>query len=147
MAVAELSFASGDTSLSVRTFRVEEAVSKPFSITVMARSPNQIDLESIVGQQATLTIQSGVVHLSNATRTWTGICHLIEQVQAEPTGLSTYEIGIMPALWLLNPVAPTRSSGSPRAAGGWEAPRPPRRRGRPAASPRGSTRPGPSRRS
>src|SRR5262245_49141603 len=102
MPIAELSFESGETSLSVRSFRVEEAMSKPFSITVMARSPQQIDLESIVGRSATLLLQSGVAHITNATRRWTGVCHHIEQSRAEPTGLSTYEIGIMPALWLLS---------------------------------------------
>lgn len=102
MPIAELTFECGETSLSVRSFRIEDAVSKPFSVMVMARSPHQIDLESIVGRSATLRITSGVAHLHHAARTWTGVCHHIEQVQAEPTGLSTYELGIMPALWLLS---------------------------------------------
>jgi type VI secretion system secreted protein VgrG len=102
MPIAELTFESGETSLSVRSFRVEEAVSKPFVISVMARSPLQLDLESIVGRPATLTLTSGVAHIHNATRTWTGVCRQIELVQAEPTGLSTYDLRIVPALWLLS---------------------------------------------
>jgi type VI secretion system secreted protein VgrG len=102
MPIAELTFESAEASLSVRSFRVDEAVSKPFAITVMARSPSQIDLESIVGRAASLQLTSGVAHLTSATRRWTGICHHIEQVQAEPTGLSTYELAIMPSLWLLS---------------------------------------------
>jgi type VI secretion system secreted protein VgrG len=102
MPVAELTFESGESSLSVRSFRIEEAISKGFSIAVIARSPNQIDLETIVGRSATLKLESGVVHVQNATRQWTGVCNHIEQLKAEPTGLSTYEIGIVPELWLLS---------------------------------------------
>jgi len=101
MSIAELSFESGESSLSVRSFRVEDAVSRPFAVRVVARSPGQIDLESIVGRAATLRIQSGVAHLHHDGRSWTGTCDHAEQVQAEPTGLSTYELHIVPDLWLL----------------------------------------------
>src|SRR5262245_20209550 len=101
MPIVELSFESGETSLSVRTFRVEEAVSKLFTVSVLARSPLQIDLESIVGRTAGLNVTSGIAFVRNPTRRWSGLCNHIEQVQAEPTGLSTYEIRIVPTLWLL----------------------------------------------
>jgi type VI secretion system secreted protein VgrG len=101
MSIAELSFESGETSLSVRSFRLEEAVSRPFSASVVARSPRQIDLEAIVGRTAALQLRSGVAHLARASRRWSGVCQHIEQVQAEPTGLSTYAIRIVPRLWLL----------------------------------------------
>jgi type VI secretion system secreted protein VgrG len=102
MTIAELSFESGETSLSVRSFRIEEAVSKPFSVVVMARSPHQIDLESIVGHSASLVLTSGVAHLHAPTRRWTGVCDHFEQIQAEPSGLSSYSLRIRPALWLLS---------------------------------------------
>ncbi|MFT3766442.1 MAG: type VI secretion system tip protein TssI/VgrG [Minicystis sp.] len=101
MPIIELSFESGETSLSVRSFRVEERVSQPFSVSVVARSPHQIDLESIVGRAASLRIVSGVAFLERPERAWSGVCQHIEQVRAEPTGLSTYELHLKPYLWLL----------------------------------------------
>jgi len=100
MPVLELSFTSKETSLSVRHFAVREEMSKLFDIAVLARSPNDdIDLESIVGQGAGFAFNSGVAHLTVASRAWTGICSHMELVQAEPIGLSTYFLRIVPALW------------------------------------------------
>ena len=100
MPILELSFASKEDSLSVRRFAVREAISELFEITVLARSPHdEIDLESIVGQGAGFALNSGVAHLTAPTRAWTGICSRMDLIQAEPTGLSTYSITIVPALW------------------------------------------------
>src|SRR5580704_16001284 len=53
MSILELSFASGEGSLSVRTFAVRESISGLFSVSIVARSPNDdIDLESLVGHPA-----------------------------------------------------------------------------------------------
>ncbi len=98
---AELTFSSGETSLSVRSFRIDDAVSRPFTVTVQAMSPNQIDLETIVGQSAALALDGGAVGGDSDTRRWSGVCQHIEQVQAETIGLSTYEVSIKPTLWLL----------------------------------------------
>ena len=67
----------------------------------MARSPDQIDLDALVGQGASLAIESGLAFAHAAKRTWTGVCRHAAQIRAEPTGLSTYEIVIVPSLWLL----------------------------------------------
>ena len=100
MPILELSFASKEDSLSVRHFAVHEEISSLFEVVVLARSPlEEIDLEGIVGQGAGFALNSGVVHLTAATRAWTGICSHMELVQAEPTGLSTYFLKIVPALW------------------------------------------------
>lgn len=101
MPILELSFESGDTSLSVRTFRVDEQVSRPFSVSVVARSPEQLDLETIVGKSATFRVVSGVAFLRRPERVWSGICDHIGLVSVETTGLSTYDIHIQPTLWLL----------------------------------------------
>jgi type VI secretion system secreted protein VgrG len=108
MPVLELSFAGGEASLSVRRFSVHEAVSALFTVSVWARSESpSVDLEAIVGKQASLRIASGTVHaLQGGTRLWTGIVRAIEQVQAvQPTSgakeLSTYHVRIVPDLWLL----------------------------------------------
>ncbi len=103
MPVLELSFASGESSLSVRNFAVHEAVSSLFMLSVIARSESpSIDLESIIGQTANMRVGNG----RSEERLWTGIVNNIEQVQAAQPGvagreLSTYSIRIVPKLWLL----------------------------------------------
>jgi type VI secretion system secreted protein VgrG len=103
MSVLELSFASGESSLSVRRFSVHEAISSLFSLSVWARSKNDnIDLESIVGKDAGLKVVAGYAWAKEGgTRHWSGVCSYIEQVQAETTGLSTYYMRIVPKLWFL----------------------------------------------
>jgi len=102
MSLFELSFASGEESLSVRHVVVREAASELFTITVRALSPHQIDLESIIGQPAGLRITTGLAFARfGGVRAWTGMCNRIEQIKAEPTGLSTYELHLVPALWAL----------------------------------------------
>ena len=100
MPTLELSFTSKEDSLSVRHFAVREAISGLFEVSILARSPHdEIDLEGIVGQGAGFALDSGVIHLTTTKRIWTGICSHMELVQAEPTGLSTYFLTIVPALW------------------------------------------------
>jgi type VI secretion system secreted protein VgrG len=102
MPLLELTFESGESSLDVRRFDVHESISGLFSLSIQARSTSaDIDLESIVGKRATFRIQSGVVYARSGSRYWTGVCSHIEQTQAETTGLSTYQLRIMPTLWLL----------------------------------------------
>ena len=108
MSVLELSFEGGETSLSVRRFSVHEAVSSLFTVSVWARAENpSIDLEAIVGKQASLRVVSGQVFaLNGGSRFWTGVVSSIEQVQAVQPGagakeLSTYYLRIVPTLWLL----------------------------------------------
>jgi type VI secretion system secreted protein VgrG len=105
MPLLNLSFASGESSLSVRRFSVHEAISSLFTASVWARSPDQsIDLESLVGQPVTFEVGTGYVnsHFDSA-RVYTGIVSFVEQAQAEASdlGLSTYYIRIVPRLWLL----------------------------------------------
>jgi type VI secretion system secreted protein VgrG len=103
MSIVELTFESGTDSLSVRRFSVQESISHLFEISVMARSPNDdVDLEAIVGKPAMFRITSGVAWALTETRLWTGICSSMEQVRVEPAGLSTYELTIVPAFWMLS---------------------------------------------
>jgi len=100
MSKLELSFTSKEDSLSVRHFAIHEEISGLFEVTILARSPlDEIDLEGIVNEGAGFALVSGVAHLTATTRAWTGICSHMELVQAEPTGLSTYSLTIVPALW------------------------------------------------
>jgi type VI secretion system secreted protein VgrG len=108
MSILELTFASGEDSFSVRRFSVHEAISSLFTVSVWARSESPtIDLESIVGQPASLRIASGMKFArQGGARYWTGVCSFIEQVHGvQPTAgqraLSTYQLRIVPTLWLL----------------------------------------------
>src|SRR5690242_5696893 len=103
MPILELSFASGEESLSVRRFSVHEGISNLFEISIWAVSKNEsIDLESIVGKPAGFRVVSGYrwAQLGGA-RKWTGMCSYMEQMQPEPTGLSTYHLRVVPTLWML----------------------------------------------
>jgi type VI secretion system secreted protein VgrG len=103
MSILELTFESGEQSLSVRRFLVREAVSTPFAVSVWAMSPNpSLDLGPLVGHGATFRLVSGYrfAH-KGGVRQWSGLVGYAEQVQPEPTGLSTYFVRIVPKLWLL----------------------------------------------
>src|SRR5512140_989452 len=86
MPIAELTFGSHEGSLSVRSFRISEAISQGFEVTVTARSPAQVDLDTLVGQAAALRIESGLAFAHAGARTWTGVCQRAEQLRAEPSG-------------------------------------------------------------
>lgn len=100
MAHLELHFQCGETSLSVRRFTIHEAISTPFSVSVMARSDNPaIDLSAIVGQPAGLRLTD------RGSRAWQGICCTMAQTHAERREhevQSQYTIRIVPHLWLLS---------------------------------------------
>jgi type VI secretion system secreted protein VgrG len=86
-----LRLASKESTLSVRTFSVVEGMSRPFDISIIARSPDEdIDLEGLVGLGAGLRVASAL--------TWTGIIADAEQVDVEPDGLSTYFLRIVPPI-------------------------------------------------
>ncbi|UQA55603.1 type VI secretion system Vgr family protein [Polyangium aurulentum] len=103
MSILDLSFESGEQTLSVRSFSVHEGISTLFSATIIARSPKEdIDLESIVGKAAGFLMVGGLL----TPRAWTGIVSHMEQLEVEPPtgtslGLSTYLIRIVPQLWML----------------------------------------------
>ncbi|MDC3960502.1 type VI secretion system Vgr family protein [Polyangium jinanense] len=108
MPILELTFACGESSLSVRRFSVHETVSGLFTVSVWARSESpSIDLEAIIGQPASLRVVSGWLFARlGGARLWTGIVSSIEQVQAvQPASgakeLSTYSLRIVPDLWML----------------------------------------------
>jgi len=104
MSNLELAFESGEASLSPRRFRVEEHLSQLFQITVMARSPSEeLDLDALVGRPAVFRIQSGAVGLTQKNRAWTGVVSRMEMSRVEDSelGLSTYELTLVPALWML----------------------------------------------
>ena len=92
----ELDVASSDR-LDVRNFAVQERLSSLFQVNLVALSDNpSIDFDAVVGQPARFTLHAGT-----HDRFWTGLCNHFEQVRVEPSGLSTYQLSIVPTLWLL----------------------------------------------
>lgn len=108
MAALDLSFASGESSLSVRRFSVTEGISNLFLVSVWAMSEDPaLDLEAFVGQAGGLRVLTGYKFASGTGgRQWSGIVNFMEQTQAveQHPGqkpLSTYYFRIAPKLWLL----------------------------------------------
>jgi type VI secretion system secreted protein VgrG len=95
----EVTLTSGDT-LDIRNFNVAERMSNLFEISLVAVSENaDIDFEAAVGQEASFRLKLGA--LPHQERVWTGLCNHLQQVGVEDHGLSTYQIVIVPTLWLL----------------------------------------------
>ncbi len=99
--ILEATIASGDT-IGVRHFTVKEGFSTLFEVHLLVRSKNEnIDFSAVLGKDASFTIQRQSA--IGSSRAWTGICIHIEQVGVEETeeGLSTYELTIVPKMWML----------------------------------------------
>ena len=103
MAEMELTFESGEPSLSVRRFTVTEGISTLWTVSVWARSGDaSIDLESIAGKTAKLRVASELADSRlGGERVWDGLCVQIAQVAPEATGLSTYQLDFRPLVWKL----------------------------------------------
>ena len=90
--------ASKDT-LDIRQFVVQERMSTLFKVTLVAMSENpDIDFDSVVGQPARFLLRTH--DAANPERYWSGVCSQLQQTAVEPHGLSTYQLTIVPNLWL-----------------------------------------------
>ncbi|MEZ4312211.1 MAG: phage late control D family protein [Polyangiaceae bacterium] len=95
----EVTVSSGDT-LDVRHFNISERVSSLFEISLVCTSENpDIDFEAVAGQPMSLRVKLGTG--AHQERLWTGICNQLQQVAVEDQGLSTYQLTLVPTLWLL----------------------------------------------
>ncbi|EYF05390.1 type VI secretion system Vgr family protein [Chondromyces apiculatus] len=91
----EMKVASGDM-LDVRHFQVSERLSSLFEVQLRAVSDNpDIDFEAVIGQTMSFSANA------QQQRAWSGICSDLRQVASEEQGLSTYELTLVPRLWLL----------------------------------------------
>ena len=98
----ELEVASGD-ALEVRRFSVTEQVSALFQVSITAVCKNAgVEFEAVVGQAARFTARG------THERCWSGLVSHIEQVRVESEGVSTYQLTVVPALWLLTQRKNTR---------------------------------------
>ena len=92
----EVQVASGD-ALDVRRFTLRERMSAFFEVAIHAVCENPvIDFDAVVGKDASFTL-----HSPEGAHTWRGIARDLRLVQVEETGLSTYELSLVPTLWLL----------------------------------------------
>ncbi|HZF51479.1 MAG TPA: type VI secretion system tip protein TssI/VgrG [Polyangiaceae bacterium] len=102
MSILDLWFASGESTLAVRSFKTVERMFDLFEVTVVALSPNEdVDLDAIVGKPAAFYMAAGALHLARDGRRFAGICSHMEQLKPEVKGVSTYQLRIVPALWQL----------------------------------------------
>jgi type VI secretion system secreted protein VgrG len=82
-----------------RQFTVQERVSTLFSVTLVVVCDNpDVEFDAVVGKDATFLIRTR--DPENPTRLWSGVCSQFQQVAVEPSGSSTYELTIVPNLWL-----------------------------------------------
>ncbi|XXT19362.1 type VI secretion system tip protein TssI/VgrG [Sorangium sp. So ce429] len=92
----EIEVASGD-ALDVRNFSVQQRLSSLFQVDLVAVSENpSVDFDAVVGQPARFALHAGT-----HDRLWSGLCSHLEQVRVEPSGMSTYQLTIVPTMWLL----------------------------------------------
>src|ERR1700733_11474785 len=103
MPTLTLTFASGESSLSVSRFAVQEGISTLFTVDVWALSDDPgIDLDTIVGREASFQAVTGAAFAPlGGAPPWTGVCEHMALVRVEPAGKSTYHLRIVPTMWLL----------------------------------------------
>src|SRR5262249_22609896 len=91
---AEARIASGDM-VDVRHFKARQRMSALFEVRIVAVSDNpDIDFEAVIGQPMTFTAHR------TQSRSWAGICSHLRQTGVEEHHLSTYELTLVPTLWL-----------------------------------------------
>ncbi|WP_437989242.1 type VI secretion system Vgr family protein [Sorangium sp. So ce145] len=98
-----LTFASGESPLSVSHFSVHEGISTLFTVSISATSEDpSVDFDAIIGQPASFRAARDLAFSPlGAARLWSGLCNSMQLARAEPLGRSTYHLRIVPRLWLL----------------------------------------------
>ena len=102
-----LGFENAEISLSVRSFRVEERMSHPFRVEVLATSPRaSLELGAFVGHRAELALGAPIdlPMLGLRSRRFRGVCERMDLVRVsdDTRGLATYSITIVATLWRLS---------------------------------------------
>ena len=91
----EASIATGDV-LDVRRFHVTERMSGLFEARIVGVSDNpDIDFESAIGQSTSVVLRG-----ARGERSLSGVCAHLQQIAVEERNLSTYELTLVPSLWL-----------------------------------------------
>lgn len=88
-------------SLDVRRFAIDERMDELFSVHLEVLTPDAaLPLDDLVGGAATFHLRQPA-RAQSGTRSFAGVCSRAELVAAEPKGLSTYQLTIVPTMWLL----------------------------------------------
>ncbi len=95
MACMDLRIEGIEADLSVRRCSVREAMSRLFEVTLTVRS-HAADLDLDIASRALAHVSLGA-----SARRWSGLVQQITQKEVEPTGLSTYELTVVPRLAIL----------------------------------------------
>ncbi|MDC3957227.1 type VI secretion system Vgr family protein [Polyangium jinanense] len=92
-----LRITTGSSELcDVRQYSVTEQISSLFVVDLVVVSENlAIEFDAVVGKPARFTIVG-----DRYERSWSGLCNRFQLATVEEKGLSTYELTIVPDLWL-----------------------------------------------
>ncbi len=84
--------------LDVRSYSIREAMNDLFQVRLVVLSANQsLDLDKVVGHPASFVLR----HYETDTRRYEGVCSHVLQLETVREGVATYELTIVPRLWLL----------------------------------------------
>ncbi|MGK4005976.1 type VI secretion system tip protein TssI/VgrG [Sorangium sp. So ce1036] len=87
---------SGVTGFEVHQLDYRDALNELFELTLEVTSPDpEVDLSSVVGEE--IVVDLGAEPFLRRVR---GIVRRVRQLSAEPTGVSRYELAVVPPLWL-----------------------------------------------
>ncbi|AUX21777.1 uncharacterized protein SOCEGT47_022650 [Sorangium cellulosum] len=87
---------SGVTGFEVHQLDYRDALNELFELTLEVTSPDpEVDLSSVVGEE--IVVALGAEPFLRRVR---GIVRRVRQLSAEPTGVSRYELAVVPPLWL-----------------------------------------------
>ena len=106
MALLNLTCAIG-SPFEIRRFAVREALSDLFTVELTTTAPDpNLDLQAVVGRAATFELQTGYANSTRGRRAWTGVCSHVQQVHGMQAAggirqVSTYQVRIVPLLWVL----------------------------------------------
>ncbi|MEO7328570.1 MAG: type VI secretion system tip protein TssI/VgrG [Minicystis sp.] len=104
--MAELTLSVGgaeDAAFRVLRFSLRERMNEPFSLSIVAGSLHpDLDLDGMILQPASFSLDAGWSFVRDGgARAFTGVCAFVEQLSAEPAGMSLYALRLMPRLGLL----------------------------------------------
>jgi type VI secretion system secreted protein VgrG len=94
---AELAFADPNIVLSVRSFALEDGLSRLFAVRVTAAARVDLSLDAIAGHPAAFRLATG--DPAQPFAVWSGLCADVELTEVEPSGVSRYALAIVPELW------------------------------------------------
>jgi len=107
----ELSLPESGLVLSVREFRVEERMNRPFEIHLTVRSDDLLDLADIIGKRARFVAAVADTEADLAERCglsgpgyvadWCGLVADIEEFGTETAGVCLYRVHVVHPLWVL----------------------------------------------